>query len=158
MYMTEQQIFHYLFSLAQASDDDGGVVTSCLVRDGKILAEGVSTAAGTHAEYALLQEMNRLGISVLPTDTVFTTVEPCGKRHHGNMGEAMGDCTTNLIRAGVKRVVFAAADLDASGPTRYKFKDAGAVLEQVKDHELVRKAVELFDSRCHDEEHRLPEQ
>jgi pyrimidine deaminase RibD-like protein len=78
--MNEQEIFEYLFKISKNSDDVGGIVTSCLVRDGSIIADGISTARGIHSEYALLLKLHELGIQIKDTDIVYTTVEPCGQR------------------------------------------------------------------------------
>lgn len=144
--MTEKEIFEYLFSISCKSNDTKGVVVSGLVRDGKILAEGVSDNSGVHSEYAVLQQLNTIGESVRLEDIFYTTVEPCGKRTPGGRGEKMGDCTTNLIKAGVKKVVYAAADPDASKDSRQKFIDAGVDLRQTLDKEIIQKAVKLFNS------------
>jgi pyrimidine deaminase RibD-like protein len=144
--MTEQEIFKHLFTIAAKSDDTGGVVSSCLVRQGNIVASGVSSNDGKHAEYVLLRQIELCALQVLPDDIVYTTVEPCGKRTPSGVGEHMGDCTTNLIRAGVRHVVYAAPDPDASAQTRYKFKQANCSLCQVNDPYIIRRAIMLFNS------------
>jgi pyrimidine deaminase RibD-like protein len=155
--MSEQEIFEYLFEISTRSDDVGGVVTSCLVRDSKVLVDGVSSRDGRHSEYVVLQNLKSQGLSVLPEDTLYTTVEPCGRRSIGGPGEKMGDCTTNIINAGVKRVVYAAADPDASEQTRHKFITAKCRLEQVQDKAIVRRAVQLFNSTVTGVHEPLPE-
>lgn len=62
--MNEQEIFEHLFSIAIQSDDTGGVVTSCLVRDKEIIADAFSTNDGVHAEYALLQKLKDDKVSI----------------------------------------------------------------------------------------------
>jgi pyrimidine deaminase RibD-like protein len=156
--MSEQDIFEHLFSLFDSSDDQDGVVAACLVRDGNILAAAVSTGAGVHAEYALLQNLRDEGISIQETDVVYATIEPCGKRTPGGRGEHMGDCTTNLINAGVKRVVYGASDSDASAQTRHKFAEARVSFQQSTDQAIVQKAVDYFNATCSDPTKRLVQQ
>ena len=132
------------------------MVTSCFVRDGAILADAVSTNEGVHSEYALLQRLSEKGISITDTDTVFTTVEPCGHRTPNGPGERMGDCTTNLINAGVKHIVFATADPDASVNTRHKFRDAEVGLRQTSDSRTIVEATRLFNATSDEIDH-LPE-
>ncbi|MBD2525613.1 hypothetical protein [Nostoc sp. FACHB-133] len=144
--MTEQEIFEHLFTIADQSDDTGGVVSSCLVRQGNIVLEGISCNDGKHAEYVLLRQLELSAISILPDDIIYTTVEPCGKRTPGGQGEYMGDCTTNLIQAGVRHVVYAAPDPDASSQTRYKFEQADCSLRQVNDPHIIHQAITLFNS------------
>lgn len=155
--MTEQEIFEHLFTIADQSDDTGGVVCACLVRQGFIVAEGISGNDGKHAEYVLLRQLELSGISVLPDDIVYTTVEPCGKRTPGGKGEYMGDCTTNLIQAGVRQVVYAAPDPDASGHTRYKFAQADCSLRQVNDPHIISQAITLFNSTVTSTSDALPQ-
>jgi len=154
--MTEKEIFEELLSIIKNSDDDNGVVSSCLVRDGKIVAKGVSMSGGAHAEYLLLKSLEEIGISITPTDVVYATVEPCGKRTPGGNGEKMGDCTTNLINAGVKHIIYGASDPDASGNTRYKFESAGVLLEKTKSDEITLASIKAFNSTCKDQSHWLP--
>ncbi|TSC70426.1 MAG: hypothetical protein CEO12_360 [Parcubacteria group bacterium Gr01-1014_46] len=155
--MTEQEIFDELFSIFNTSDDDNGVVGAGLVRNGKILCKTVSMLGGIHAEYSLLKNLEEMGISINADDIIYTTVEPCGKRTPGGRGEKMGDCTTNLINAGVKKVIYGAQDPHASAETRHKFELAGVSLEQVKDLEIVKKSIEAFNSTCKNPEDWLPE-
>ena len=154
--MTDKQIFEYLFQIAETSNDKGGVVTSCLVRNKNIISSAVSTNDGIHAEYALLQNLREMHEIINSTDIVYTTVEPCGKRTPGKPGEKYGDCTTNLIEAGVKSIVYAAADPDASKKTRYKFQAAGVELIQVKDEEIIKEAVDIFNASAVDSNKHLP--
>ncbi|MHC5761559.1 cytidine/deoxycytidylate deaminase family protein [Nostoc sp.] len=155
--MTEQEIFEHLFTIADQSDDTGGVVSSCLVRQGNIVAEGISCNDGKHSEYVLLRQLKLSAIPVLPDDIIYTTVEPCGKRTLGGPGEHMGDCTTNLIQAGARHVVYAAPDPDASAQTRYKFEQAGCSLRQVNDPHIIRQATTLFNSTITSTSDALPQ-
>lgn len=154
--MNEEKIFEHLFMIFELSDDDRGVVASCLVRSGEIVSAAVSMSDGVHAEYALLQKLNNEGITIEQNDLVYTTLEPCGKRTPGGKGEKMGDCTTNLINANVKHVVYAASDPEASAATRHKFADAGVELVQVSNSELVKKAIKYFNVTCNDPNKHLP--
>lgn len=154
--MTEKEIFEYLFTIVTASDDVGGAVSACLARDGKIVASGISTRGGVHGEYALLRNLEHMGVRIEPGDVVYTMVEPCGRRSPGGPGEAMGDSTMNLISAGVKRIVFGALDPDASASTRHLFDDAGVILQQVADRDIVKRCIELFNATCWDMAKQLP--
>lgn len=155
--MIEQEIFEHLFEIPSQSDDTGGVVTSCLVRDGKIVADGISTDDGIHSEYALLEKLDDIDFNIGPEDIVYTTVEPCGKRN-SEKGKKYGDCTTNLIRAGIRKVVYVAADPDASQSTRYKFQEVGCALVQVQDGPIIKKAVSIFNSTVTGHHKPLPQQ
>lgn len=155
--MTDHEVFSHLFAISDRVLVDGsGTVVSCLVRDGKILIECTSPEEAVHSEYWLLKEAEHMGITILSDDVVYTTVEPCGRRTPGGRGEQMGDCTTNLLQAGVKHVVYAAADPDASAGTRHKYVEAGAELRQVEDPQIVCKAFTLFNDSLAHEHDRLP--
>jgi pyrimidine deaminase RibD-like protein len=154
--MIEKEIFERLFSIFNQSDDTEGIVAACLVRKGMIVSEAVSNNDGVHAEYALLKKLESSGEVLHEEDVVYTTVEPCGKRSPGGRGEKMGDCTSNLLKAGAKHVVYAASDPHASEKTRHKFDDAGVVCRQIKDRELIAKAINLFNSTCQTRENWLP--
>lgn len=156
--MTEKEIFEHIIALIPSSEDNQGVVGACLVRDGKIIQAGVSMVGGAHAEYCVLEVLKEKGFVIDDHDIFYTTVEPCGKRTPGGRGEKMGDCTTNLINAGVKKVVYAAKDPDASDSTRHKFEMAGVILEQTLDKEVISKSVEAFNATCDDHDHWLPVQ
>ncbi len=154
--MTEKEIFERLFSLISQSNDTNGAVSACLVRDGKIIAEGISNNESVHAEYALLKKLEEMGELAQENDVVYTTVEPCGRRSPGGRGEKMGDCTTNLIKAGVKKVVYAASDPHASDDTRHKFQEYNSSLTQVSDKQIRAEAIRLFNATCTNPEDWLP--
>lgn len=146
--MTEKEIFQHLFSIADQSHDTDGVVTSCLVRDGEIVADAVS-AGPIHSEYALLQKLQIQNIIIESRDIAYVTVQPCSQRSPGGEGEKSGDCATNLVKAGIEHVVYAAA-YPKSGLAAKRFEDAGFILEQTKDEEIIRAAIDLFNSTCDD--------
>lgn len=154
--MTETEIFDRLFSLIPLSNDTNGAVSACLVRDGKIIAEGISNNESVHAEYALLKNLENMGEMVQEDDTFYITVEPCGKRSVGGRGGKMGDCTTNLVKAGAKKVVYAASDPHASDETRHKFQDNNSSLLQISDKQTIAEAIRLFNSTCANEADWLP--
>src|SRR3989344_7232554 len=132
--------------ISKQSNDTRGVVTACLVRNGNIVADGYSTDDGIHAEYALLQKLSAQNEKIQPEDIIYTTVEPCGKRTPGGRGEKMGDCTTNLIKAGAKHIIYAAQDPDSSEATRHRFSQVEVTLIQVKNKTIIDKAIRLFNS------------
>lgn len=154
--MTEKEIFEKLFSLIPQSDDTNGAVSACLVRDEKIVADGISNNESVHAEYALLKKLEEMGEIVKEDDIVYTTVEPCGRRSPGGRGEKMGDCTTNLIKAGVKKVIYAASDPHASDETRHKFQENNSSLVRVSDKQITSEAIRLFNATCTNPEDWLP--
>lgn len=98
--MKEEEIFEHLFAIASQSKDTDGVVTSCLIRGGEIIADAVS-AGLEHAEYELIKKLGVEGIAVLPDDILYVTLQPCDRRSTPE-GEALGTCTTNVIKAGIK--------------------------------------------------------
>jgi len=141
--MNEKQIFEYLFDIAPQSSDTDGVVTSCLVRDGEIVADAVS-AGVEHAEYALINKLKNEAIAVLPNDILYVTLQPCDRRSTSE-GEALGDCTINTIRAGIKNIVYAAT-YPKSLQSIERFTSSGVTISQVEDNDIIRQAVQLFNS------------
>ncbi len=151
--MTGKEIFEHLFTIAPQSKDTDGVVTSCLVRDGEIIADAVS-AGVEHAEYILLQKLSTEGIEITHTDTIYVTLQPCDRRSPGP-GELLGDCTTNVTNAGIKNVVYAAT-YPKSEKSLERFEEAGISVRQCEDADIVRRAVELFNSTNHDQTKHIP--
>ena len=151
--MTEQEIFDRLFEIAPQSNDTDGVVTSCLVRDDEIIAEAVS-AGVEHAEYMLLQKLKEEATEILPTDIIYVTLQPCDRRSPGP-GELLGDCTTNVTKAGIKHVVYAST-YPKSEKSLERFAEAGISVRQCEDAETVRRAVELFNSTNEDQSKHIP--
>jgi deoxycytidylate deaminase len=141
--MTEEIIFEHLLSIAHRSNDTDGVVTACLVRDDQIVIDAVS-AGVEHAEYQLLRELKRRSIAIVPSDIVYVTVQPCDSRTQGSPGEILGDCTTNLIDAGVRNVVYG-AEFTRSHTSNTRFERAGVSIRQAESIELVRKCIKLFN-------------
>jgi diaminohydroxyphosphoribosylaminopyrimidine deaminase/5-amino-6-(5-phosphoribosylamino)uracil reductase len=75
-----------------------------IVKDGQIVAEGVTQAAGcAHAEIMALRSLQQQGMSAQGT-TVYVSLEPCS--HHGKTPP----CTDALIDAQPARVVIAHVD------------------------------------------------
>jgi diaminohydroxyphosphoribosylaminopyrimidine deaminase / 5-amino-6-(5-phosphoribosylamino)uracil reductase len=75
-------------------------VGAVLVHDGEIVGEGVTEAAGRHAEIVALEQAGERAQGA----TMYVTLEPCA--HHGTTPP----CVDAVIAAGVDRVVFGAAD------------------------------------------------
>jgi len=71
-----------------------------LVRDGEIVAEGVTEVGGRHAEAVALEAAGDSARGA----TMYVTLEPCA--HHGTTPP----CAEAIVAAGVERVVFAARD------------------------------------------------
>lgn len=75
-----------------------------VVKDGQIIAEGVTQAAGcAHAEVMALQSLQQQGLSAEGT-TVYVSLEPCS--HHGKTPP----CTDALVTAKPARLVIAHVD------------------------------------------------
>jgi len=100
------------------------LVGSILVRDGRIIAEGVYMGKGTpHAERQLLEQLNvktsRRDVS--PEDILYVNLEPCC--HHGDTPP----CIDIIIRSGIKTVVVGMKDPDVrvSGNGIQALRDTG---------------------------------
>lgn len=75
-------------------------VGAVLVRDGEVVAEGVTEPGGRHAERIVLDAAGDRARGA----TLYVTLEPCA--HHGTTPP----CTDAILAAGVERVVFGAHD------------------------------------------------
>jgi diaminohydroxyphosphoribosylaminopyrimidine deaminase / 5-amino-6-(5-phosphoribosylamino)uracil reductase len=75
-----------------------------IVKDGQVLAQGVTQAAGqAHAEVMALRDLAQKGLSAHGA-TVYVSLEPCS--HHGKTPP----CTDALVKANPARVVIAHVD------------------------------------------------
>ena len=75
-------------------------VGAVVVRDGEIVGEGATEAAGRHAEVVALEAAAERAQGA----TMYVTLEPCA--HRGTTPP----CTDAIVAAGVERVVFGARD------------------------------------------------
>jgi diaminohydroxyphosphoribosylaminopyrimidine deaminase/5-amino-6-(5-phosphoribosylamino)uracil reductase len=75
-------------------------VGAVLVRDGEVVAEGVTEVNGRHAERVVLDAAGDAARGA----TLYTSLEPCA--HQGTTPP----CTDAILTAGVERVVFGARD------------------------------------------------
>ena len=75
-------------------------VGAVLVRDGEVVGEGATEAAGSHAEAVALDAAGERARGA----TMYVTLEPCA--HHGTTPP----CADAIVAAGVARVVFGARD------------------------------------------------
>ena len=140
----DKEIFSKLFELAKTSKDPEGVVVACLVRHGEILVASPSASDGVrHAEDLVLEMARKADINIDGDVILYTTLEPCSYRNPKNH---VKDCTSIIIDAGIKRVVFAANDPEYSKEARDRLLEVGVDYRQVTDKEIIRKAVELFNS------------
>jgi diaminohydroxyphosphoribosylaminopyrimidine deaminase / 5-amino-6-(5-phosphoribosylamino)uracil reductase len=97
-------------------------VGAVLVRDGQVLAEGVTEAEGRHAERVVLDAAG----DAARGSTLYVTLEPCA--HRGTTPP----CVDAIIAAGVERVVFGARDPNpeaAGGADR--LRSAGIDVEEI---------------------------
>ena len=97
-------------------------VGAVVVRDGEIVGEGATEAAGRHAEIVALDAAGERARGA----TLYVTLEPCA--HHGTTPP----CTEAILAAGLERVVFGARDPNpkaAGGEER--LRDAGIDVEFV---------------------------
>lgn len=80
------------------------MVGAVVVKNGRVVGEGYHRHAGSdHAEIAALKKAQKNGRKAVGA-TVYVTLEPCC--HIGRTGP----CTQALIKAGVRRVVYATTD------------------------------------------------
>jgi diaminohydroxyphosphoribosylaminopyrimidine deaminase/5-amino-6-(5-phosphoribosylamino)uracil reductase len=75
-------------------------VGAVIVRDGEVVAEGVTEAGGRHAEIVALAAAGERARGA----AMYVTLEPCA--HHGTTPP----CVDAIVAAGVERVVFGARD------------------------------------------------
>jgi diaminohydroxyphosphoribosylaminopyrimidine deaminase/5-amino-6-(5-phosphoribosylamino)uracil reductase len=97
-------------------------VGAVLVRDGAVVAQGVTEANGRHAERVVLDAAGEGARGA----TLYTTLEPCA--HHGTTPP----CTDAILAAAVERVVFGARDPnpEAAGGAE-RLRAAGVDVEEV---------------------------
>ena len=140
--MTDQEIFEYLFEIAKTSKDQEGEVAACLVKDGRIFAGSPSADDSIcHAEDLVIQKAQKQGI-ILDEDVVlYTTLEPCSTRD-----ENVADCTSIILKADIKTIVYAAQDPEYSQEAKQRLEKAGVKYLQVKNSAIIRQAIDLFNS------------
>lgn len=142
--MTEREILEVLFALGKTSHDPEGVVAACLVRHGQVLAASASSDDGRyHAEYLVVRQAKEGGVTIDDACVLYTTLTPCSDASAINDGR---DCTTCLLEAGIRHVVFAADDPEHATAATSRLRGAGVTYRQVDDEDLVRRAAELFNS------------
>jgi diaminohydroxyphosphoribosylaminopyrimidine deaminase/5-amino-6-(5-phosphoribosylamino)uracil reductase len=101
------------------------VVGCVLVRDGKVVGEGVTAEGGSgspHAEERALDQARDAARGA----AAYVTLEPCGERRAGR-----ASCSQRLEDAGVSRVVVACEDASpfASGRGLARLRAAGVTVE-----------------------------
>lgn len=142
--MDDKAIFETLFEEAKKSKDPKGVVATCLAVNGSIIATAVSSDDGIdHAENVMLSAMaNAPEGSVL-----YCTLEPCSKRNNSGMI----DCVTDIIRVGIREVVYGASDPKQSETTKKRLDEAGVILRQVNNSEIIRQCAIIFNDSVSEE-------
>jgi diaminohydroxyphosphoribosylaminopyrimidine deaminase/5-amino-6-(5-phosphoribosylamino)uracil reductase len=95
-------------------------VGAVVVRDGEIVGEGATEAAGRHGEVVALEAAGERAQGA----TLYVTLEPCA--HHGTTPP----CTDAILAAGIERVVFGARDPnpEAAGGAE-RLREAGVDVE-----------------------------
>lgn len=140
--MTDKQIFDYLFEIAKTSKDQEGVVAACLVKNGKILVGSPSANDSIrHAEDLVIERAKTQDISLDKDVVLYTTLEPCSTRDKN-----IEDCTTIILKCGIKSIVYAAQDPEHSQEAKQRFAAAGVKYEQVPGLEIIQRAIDLFNS------------
>ncbi len=140
--MTEKEIFEHLFEIAKKSKDPRGIVSACIVDGGKIIASAVSSDDGAdHAEDILFDIIVDEKIVFSDKAILYATLLPCSRRSN----PLLKDCTSEIIDAGIKHVVYGADDPDQFDFTKKKFDTAEISLRQISDPETVRKCALLFN-------------
>jgi pyrimidine deaminase RibD-like protein len=137
-------IFEHLFRIAAGSRDPEGVVAACMVRGGTILSAKASSDDGQHhAEYLVLQDLADQGMRIALGDILYTTLEPCSDSAAINDGR---DCTSCLLDAGIRKIVYAARDPEYSTTAARRLRAAQVRYVQVDDRSIVERAGELFNA------------
>lgn len=144
--LSDTQVFEHILKMGREKGDVDGSVVACVVRDGKILVAATSISAGVviHAEHNALGYMEQKGLKVLPTDILFTTLEPCTGRFDPACG--IPDCTSIIVASGIKNVVYGASDPIQTELTHMRSKYYGINLKQIDNPEIVEKCRSLFNS------------
>jgi diaminohydroxyphosphoribosylaminopyrimidine deaminase/5-amino-6-(5-phosphoribosylamino)uracil reductase len=95
-------------------------VGAVVVRDGEIVGEGATEAAGRHGEVVALEAAGERARGA----TIYVTLEPCA--HHGTTPP----CTDAILAAGIERVVFGARDPNPeAGGGAERLREAGVDVE-----------------------------
>lgn len=121
---------------AQSHSEDDRLhpkVGAVIVKNGKVRMTGFrgNPNPGDHAEFGALKQIPE--DEDLTGATVFTTLEPCTRRHRNNL-----PCSDWLIRRRVKRVVIGILDPNPEiYATSYKRLLAAGIEVQLFDHDLV---------------------
>lgn len=149
--MNDKEIFTALFDAARQSNSAMGSVSSALVRDGEIIDIATSSGdTGRHAEDLLFEKLTERGIQILPSDVLYVTLVPCGKRTPGGKGEKYGDCTAKVLKTPIKKVIYASPDHQMKF-SQERFESAGVSLIQSDDPEITREAGQIFVETLTDE-------
>ena len=142
MNVTDQAVFEELFSEARKSRDVRGAVAACVVDGEKIFAVAASADDGVqHAEDLLLEKLKEQAIPITSTMTLYTTKEPNVRRTFTDQHQ---DCTTLIIEAGIKQVVFGASNNQQHAEVARRFEQAGVGLTQVADQHLIEESERIF--------------
>ena len=142
--MSDLDIFNFLLKLGKTSKDSDGIVASCLSLNGKILAATASADDGLrHAEDLVLEQARNKGIQINNKMTLYSTLEPCCQR---DPLKGLEDCTTIIIKSGVRNIVYAAKDPADSKESRLRCEENGIKYLQFKNQRIITESIKLFNS------------
>lgn len=142
--MNEREIFEHLLKIGKQSKDPEGVVAACLAREGNILvAYPSSDDSQYHAEFLVLEDAKTRGFQVLPSDILYTTLEPCSDFPGINDGR---DCVTVILDASIKHIVYGAFDPEYSTKASDRFKAGGVTYRQTAEADIIERSAHLFNS------------
>lgn len=142
--MNINEVFHRLLELAETSKDPEGVVSACLVHNGEVICESASSDDSQyHAEYLVIKRAVEANININEDMILFTTLEPCSDFSDINDGE---DCTTWIIKSGIKSIIYGASDPEFSTEAKERFEQEGINCKQIDDKDMIQKCRELFNS------------
>jgi diaminohydroxyphosphoribosylaminopyrimidine deaminase/5-amino-6-(5-phosphoribosylamino)uracil reductase len=125
--MTDEEFMARAIALAHThlgQTGDNPSVGCVLVKDGAVVAEGVTSVGGrTHGEENALAAAGEAARGA----TAYVTLEPCAQRSAGGLS-----CSERLAAAGVVRVVVACADssMYAAGQGAQRLQAAGIRVDQ----------------------------
>lgn len=140
--MTEEQVFEHLFETATRSKDPRGIVSACLVKDGKIIVSAPSSDNGVrHAEDIVLEIAQKENIQISDRIVLYSTLVPCTKRTNPESK----DCTSLIIESEITSIIYGASDPDHNDISKQRFTEAGVNIRQVANPLIIKRCAEIFN-------------